>query len=161
MGGRAEQVDWGAGASMMVRRKLLESIGGMDENFFLYFEETEFCWRAKRAGFPMWYVPRSRVMHIGGQSTKVTERNAARKRLPDYWFESRRRYFLITAGVPRAMLVDLLAMLASVIGWLRLVVQGRRDRLTPHYIADLWRHSVLHRRNRILLAPRTQITLQR
>jgi N-acetylglucosaminyl-diphospho-decaprenol L-rhamnosyltransferase len=148
MSPQVQQIDWGAGASMMIRRTLLDQIGGLDENYFLYFEETEFCWRAKRAGFPMWYVPQSRVVHIGGQSTKVTERNVAPKRLPAYWFESRRRYFMTTNGFPRALLIDLTAMLASVLGSIKLGLQGRQHDIVPHYIADLWRHSVLHRRNR-------------
>ena len=44
-------MDWVSGASMMVRREVFTRIGGLDETFFLYFEETEFCHRAKRAGF--------------------------------------------------------------------------------------------------------------
>jgi N-acetylglucosaminyl-diphospho-decaprenol L-rhamnosyltransferase len=155
---RAEQpVDWGAGASMMIRRELLEAIGGLDENYFLYFEETEFCWRAKRAGFPMWYVPQSRVIHIRGQSTGVTEHSVAPRRLPDYWFESRRRYFLTTRGPLRAMLIDLLALVAHALGSARLTLQGRRDRLVPHYVRDLLRHSVLHRKNRSTSAERTRL----
>lgn len=154
---KAQQIDWGAGASMMVRRTLVDRIGGLDENFFLYFEETEFCWRAKRAGSPMWYVPDSRVIHIGGQSTKVTERNAAPKRLPPYWFESRRRYFMATRGFTYALFIDFIALLANGLGTMKLVLQGRRDRIVPHYLSDLWRHSVLHRRNRVLEPSRTRL----
>ncbi len=127
----AQRVDWGAGASMMIRREVLDRVGGLDENYFLYFEETEFCWRARQAGFPMWYVPKSRVVHIGGQSTKVTERNAAVKRLPDYWFESRRRYFMTTGSLPRALLIDLLAIVSHVLGSVKLRLQGRPDRIVP------------------------------
>ena len=54
------------GASMMIRPSVLARIGGMDENHFLYFEETDFCYRAKQAGFPTWYVSDSRVMHMYG-----------------------------------------------------------------------------------------------
>jgi N-acetylglucosaminyl-diphospho-decaprenol L-rhamnosyltransferase len=144
-----QPIDWGAGASMMVRRSLLDTIDGLDEHYFLYFEETDFCWRAKRAGSSMWYVPASRVVHIGGQSTRVTERNAAPKRLPSYWFESRRRYFLKTGGHPYAVLIDLVAIVATSIGSIKLRLQGRRNLLVPHYIRDLWRHSVVHRSNRM------------
>ena len=66
---------------------------------FFYFEETDFSYRAKQNGFATWYVPESRVMHIAGQSTKVTERNTKPKRLPAYWFESRRRFFAATYGL--------------------------------------------------------------
>jgi N-acetylglucosaminyl-diphospho-decaprenol L-rhamnosyltransferase len=162
MGSEAQQVDWGAGASMMVRRAVLDQIGGLDENYFLFFEETEFCWRAKRAGYSMWYVPKSRVMHIAGQSTKVDERNAPPKRLPDYWFESRRRYFLTTRGIVGTLAIDLTAIVANALGLLKLVLQGRRDRAVPHYVADLCRYSVLHRKNRALRPIRAQLhqTLQ-
>ena len=155
MGKSAQQIDWCAGASMMLRRSMLTMIGGMDERFFLYFEETEFCWRARRAGFQTWYVPSSRVIHIAGQSTKLTERDAAPKRLPDYWFESRRRYFQITLGLRRALLTDLLTLAAGALGQIKLTLQGRRHEIVPQYLSGVWRHSVLHPRNRVLADPLT------
>ena len=42
-----QPVDWICGASMMIRPAVLTAIGGMDENYFLYFEETDFCRRAR------------------------------------------------------------------------------------------------------------------
>jgi GT2 family glycosyltransferase len=144
----AQPIDWGPGASMMIRRAVIDAIGGFDENYFLYFEETDFCLRAKRAGFSTWYVPESRVMHIVGQSTKVTERNTTRKRLPAYWFESRRRYFTTAYGVSYAMAVDIVAFIAQGLGALKRLLQRRTSHGTPHYIADLMQHSVLRRRNR-------------
>jgi N-acetylglucosaminyl-diphospho-decaprenol L-rhamnosyltransferase len=143
-----QQIDWGAGASMMIKFQVLEAIGGLDENFFLYYEETEFCWRAKRAGFLMWYVPQSRVIHISGQSTKFKERGAEPKRLPGYWFESRRRYFLLTRGLFRTVGIDVFTIAASALGSLRLIIQGRRDALVPHYLADFWSHSAIRGKNR-------------
>ena len=83
---------------MMIRPLVFDTVGGFDEAYFLYFEETDFCLRAKRVGFPTWYVPESRVMHIQGQSTRVTGLHTRMKRLPPYWFESRRRYFIASYG---------------------------------------------------------------
>lgn len=150
-----QMVDWCSGASMMLRRSMLARTGGMDEEFFLYFEEAEFCWRAGRAGFQTWYVPASRVVHIAGQSTKLTERNAAPKQLPDYWFESRRRYFRLTLGLPQALATDLLTLAGGALGQLKLRLQGRRHEIVPRYLFGVWRHSVLHARNRTLAAPTT------
>jgi len=144
----AQPIDWICGASMMVRSAVFGAIGGLDENYFLYFEETDFCLRAKRAGYSTWYVPGSRVMHILGQSTGVTERNVLPKRLPAYWFESRRRYFTAAHGVYYAMAVDIVALVAHGIGTVKRFGQRRTDRGTPHYLADLLRHSVLHPKNR-------------
>jgi N-acetylglucosaminyl-diphospho-decaprenol L-rhamnosyltransferase len=147
-----QPIDWVAGASMMIRSTVFHSIGGLDEKYFLYFEETDFCFRAKKAGFSTWYVPKSRVMHIAGQSTKVTERNVALKRLPAYWFESRRRYFTVSYGIAYATAVDIVALLANAIGYLKRIAQRRTDRRVPRFVTDLAYHSALWPTNRRLAA---------
>ena len=152
-------IDWVPGASMMIRRAVVDAIGGLDENYFLYFEETDFCLRARKAGFPTWYVPESRVMHIAGQSTKVTERNAVPKRLPAYWFESRRRYFAANHGVGYAMAADVVALLAHALGSLKRAVQRRKNVGIPHFLTDFAQHSVLWPRNRKLAATKRFIPL--
>ena len=143
-----QPIDWICGASMMIRPAVLESIGGMDENYFLYFEETDFCYRAKKAGFATWYVPESRVMHIRGQSTTVTDETKGPRRLPSYWFESRRRYFAITYGIGHAITIDVVAFLACSIGLVKRAALGRTHTATPHFIRDLIRHSGIWPRNR-------------
>jgi N-acetylglucosaminyl-diphospho-decaprenol L-rhamnosyltransferase len=143
-----QPIDWICGASMLIRPAVLASIAGMDENYFLYFEETDFCYRAKRSGFATWYVPESRVMHIGGQSTAVTDLTSGPKRLPSYWFESRRRYFAMTYGIGHAIGIDIVALLACSIGLLKRAAVGRARSATPHFIRDLIRHSVIWPRNR-------------
>jgi N-acetylglucosaminyl-diphospho-decaprenol L-rhamnosyltransferase len=138
-----QPTDWICGASMMIRPAVFEAIGGFDENYFLYFEETDFCYRARRAGYPTWYVPASRVMHIRGQSTKVTDLNLGPKRLPAYWFASRRRYFYVTFGRSRAMAIDVAAVIAQCLGWLKRLMRGRENTGTPHFIRDLLAHTIL------------------
>lgn len=98
--------DWVSGASMMIRREVFEQIGLLDEGYFMYFEETDFCFRAKRASWEVWYVPQSRIIHLVGQSSGVTGVQRAAKRRPRYWFDSRRRYFLHNYGAARKILAD-------------------------------------------------------
>ena len=141
-----QPTDWISGASMMIRPAVFAAIGGLDENYFLYFEETDFCYRARQAGFFTWYVPESRVMHIMEQSTKITDEPLAPKRLPAYWFESRKRYFAVTAGISHAMIIDIVAVLAHSLGLLKRIALRRSG--IPYYIRDLLRHSVLWPRNR-------------
>jgi GT2 family glycosyltransferase len=148
LGFEAVPVDWVSGASMMVRRSVIDEIGGLDEGFFLYFEETEFCYRVKLAGHQVWYVPQSRVMHIAGQSTKVNERSTAPKRLPAYWFDSRRRYFVLTHGTAYASLADLLAAVGCVLGSLKRRLQGRPSTRAPGYVRDLLGKSIVWPSNR-------------
>jgi N-acetylglucosaminyl-diphospho-decaprenol L-rhamnosyltransferase len=152
-----QPIDWVPGASMMVRPAVFDAIGGFDETYFLYFEETDFCLRAKKAGFPTWYVPESRVMHIAGQSTKVTVRNVALKRLPAYWFESRRRYFEVSYGTARAMAVDIVAVLAHAVGHLKRMLQRRPDRGVPYFLRDLAQHSALWPGSRKLVATKQRV----
>jgi N-acetylglucosaminyl-diphospho-decaprenol L-rhamnosyltransferase len=143
-----QPVDWISGASMLIRPTVLAATGGFDENYFLYFEETDFCCRARKAGFPTWYIPESQVMHIGGRSTAVTGPQAGPGRLPPYWFASRRRYFAVTFGPRRAMAIDIVAVLAHSLGFLKRLALGRRRTAVPHYIRDLLRYSVLWPANR-------------
>ena len=144
----AQPVDWISGASMLIRPTVFRAVGCLDENFFLYFEETEFCHRARRAGFSTWYVPESRVMHMIGKSTNVGEKTRFSRPLPAYWFDSRMRYFATTHGVRGGALIDVAASLSSLLGLLKRKLQGRPS--TPNYIRDLLAHSPLLRRNRRL-----------
>jgi hypothetical protein len=151
---QAQPIDWICGASMLIRAAVLEAIGGMDENYFLYFEETDFCYRAKKAGYATWYVPESRVMHIMGQSTTVTDQTKGPRRLPSYWFDSRRRYFAMTYGVGHAVAIDVVAFLACSIGVAKRAALRRTHTATPHFVRDLIRHSVIWPRNRKFAAVR-------
>ncbi|MGB8861774.1 MAG: glycosyltransferase family 2 protein [Ilumatobacteraceae bacterium] len=59
-------VDWGVGAVMLISRACLDQVGEWDESFFLYSEETDYCQRARRAGFRVRYEPSAIVRHEGG-----------------------------------------------------------------------------------------------
>jgi GT2 family glycosyltransferase len=143
MGNTPQPIDWVPGASMMIRRHVFESIGLMDEGYFLYYEETDFCLQAKRAGWPCWYVPQSRIMHISGQSTGVTGKQDTPKRLPQYLFDSRRRYFVKNHGWFYAALADV-AWLSGFILWqVRRRIQRKPDSHPPQMLTDFLRNSVL------------------
>ncbi len=141
-----QRIDWVAGASMLVRGQLVQRLRGFDEGYFLYYEETDLCLRAHRLGFSTWYVPESKVMHIAGQSTGVTVRDASPQRLPAYWFESRRRFYLVNHGVLYAAAADIAAFLGHAIGRVkRALIRGGKPGV-PHVVADLARHSILNPR---------------
>jgi GT2 family glycosyltransferase len=60
-------VDWVTGCSLLVRRRVIEEVGMMDEAFFMYNEETEWCLRAREAGWTIVHVPQARLWHKGVQ----------------------------------------------------------------------------------------------
>jgi N-acetylglucosaminyl-diphospho-decaprenol L-rhamnosyltransferase len=65
-------VDWVIGAAMMIRREAFEQVGGWDEGFFLYIEDTEFCRQCVRAGWEVVYVPRIRLRHVYPRASRTT-----------------------------------------------------------------------------------------
>lgn len=139
----AQPVDWVSGGYVLIRRAVIDQIGLMDEGYFLYFEETDFILRARRAGWTCWHVPESRIVHLVGQSSGVTTRNAAPRRIPAYWFESRRRYFIQNHGRWQAVLADLAAMAGYTLSRLKNLARRTRGTDPPHFIGDLLRHGAL------------------
>ncbi|MHB1133320.1 MAG: glycosyltransferase family 2 protein [Chloroflexota bacterium] len=63
-------IDHPLGACMLLRREALAAVGLLDEGFFIYVEEVDWCWRAKKAGWRILCEPRAVVVHHGAQSTK-------------------------------------------------------------------------------------------
>lgn len=62
-------VDWASGASLMFRRELLDRISGLDEKFFMYCEEVDFCWRANNLGFKTKLICSAEIIHYQGKSS--------------------------------------------------------------------------------------------
>lgn len=67
---RVQEVEVIAGCFMLVRREVLEQVGGMDGDFFMYGEEAEWCFRIRRAGWRNLYLPGPTILHHGAQSAK-------------------------------------------------------------------------------------------
>lgn len=130
------RVDWLAGASLMMRMDMLEEIGLFDERFFLYFEETDLCRRAKDAGYLTVFVRESAVTHIGSASTGMKEW----VRVPDYWFASRRYYFEKTHGRAYARMAALAHVAGGLLHRLRCALSGRKPADPPRFLRSLISH---------------------
>lgn len=141
-----EKVDWVAGASLMLPARVLESVGMMDQAYFLYFEEVDYCLAMQKAGFQCWYVPQSRVVHEVGAATGISDTRIKQPRRPAYWFESRRRYFSKNHGLIGLVLADLGWSLGYTTWLLRKKITDPDDvaRQPPYLLRDFLRHSVLN-----------------
>lgn len=133
-----KRVDWTAGCSLMIRTRLLDEIGLFDERFFLYFEETDLCLRAARAGWPTDYVRASKVVHIGSETTGMKRW----KRTPRYWFDSRRHYFTKNHGRAYAALATGAHVAGGLLWRLRCALTGRDRGDPPHFLRDLVGHAL-------------------
>lgn len=81
------ETDYISGASILIKKQVFEKIGLFDERYFLYYEDTDFCFRTKKAGFKIMYVPTTFVYHKNARSTKVGSP------LQDYYMTRNRMLF--------------------------------------------------------------------
>jgi hypothetical protein len=64
------EVDSVSGCCMMVRRDVIEKVGILDENFIMYGDDLDWCYRIKQAGWKVYYTPHVRITHLGGKSSR-------------------------------------------------------------------------------------------
>lgn len=144
-GGPSRTVDWLSGASLMVRRRVVEQIGLMDEGYFLYYEETDYCRRAWRAGWRCRLVQESVVTHLEGASTGGPSGpdGGPLPRIPRYRFESRRRYFVKHHGRIYAAWTDLCWLAGQVLRPLVRLLKPKTPRRHQRVLRDTLRFGAL------------------
>jgi GT2 family glycosyltransferase len=133
------RVDWVSGASMILRRTMLERIGLLDEEFYNYCDDIDICLQARRAGWETWYVPESRVIHLEGKSTGI---HVVTSRRPAYWYQARHRYFLKNYGALYTALAEAAFITGHALWRLRRRIQRKPDTDPPYMLIDSIRHSV-------------------
>lgn len=129
------EVDWVTGASFMMPRAVLDEVGLMDDGYFLYFEETDLMSRVHAAGYKVWHVAESRVVHLAGQSTGVRSGDAEIRRLSPVWLKSRTRFMRKKYGVAGVMLANVLFLTGDLLYRLKCLLLLRAIQDPPH----LWR----------------------
>lgn len=137
-------VDWVAGCAMMIRTPVFRALGGFDEGYFLYFEETDLCLRAARAGWRTDFVPASRVVHLGSVSTGLNRVT----RMPAYWFDSRLRYFTQAHGRAYAVSATAAHLAGGALWRARIALQRRRPADPPRFLRDMLAHAWANARTR-------------
>lgn len=133
------RAEWVTGSHMMIRGTVFDRIGLFDSGYFLYFEETDFCARAVDAGLEVWHVPASRVVHIGGQSTGLTDRRPQQRR-PRYWFASRARFLIRRHGRAMTHLANLAWLCAAPFGTAIAAIRRRPRQDPPRLWLDFLYH---------------------
>ncbi len=136
------RVGWVAGASMILRRTVLDQIGLLDEGLFTYFDDVDICLRALRAGWETWYVPESRILHLEGVSTGIASHLVKPGRRPAYWYQARRRFFLKNYGALYTAMVDAAFISGYALWRLRRRLMHKPDTDPPKMLIDSIRHSI-------------------
>lgn len=149
---REMDVDVISGCAMLVRRDLLLRIGAFDDEYFIYFEETDLCERIRRAGYRIVYLPEATIVHLGGQTTVKQQE----------WFRiqyerSRRRFFskhrsrLAYGGIVTILVLDtgarwLLGGIATAVTLGQSESVRRKTALARHML--LWQLGLRHQGQR-------------
>jgi N-acetylglucosaminyl-diphospho-decaprenol L-rhamnosyltransferase len=130
--------EWTSFAAVLIRKQVLEQVGLLDEGFFMYFEDVEYCLRARARGWTIRNVPEAEVVHFHGVSSKVEALTAARRRRPAYYYAARRRYFTKTFGAAGLLLANALWTLGRGIAWAREVTGTKRPHAVEGELVDTW-----------------------
>lgn len=95
---QADEIEWASFACILLRGEMVRQIGPMDEGYFLYFEDAEYCLRARRAGWRIAFAPEAVAVHFRGGSGPVKSLSKERRRLPAYYYASRTRFLYQAHG---------------------------------------------------------------
>ncbi len=121
-------VDYVEGACLLVRRAAFDQVGGLDEGYFMFSEEVDWCYAMREKGWQVWYQPEARVIHLGGGSS----RNRRPQREGDLYTSRvrfvRKHYGVMAAWLLKAQIVGFTAIKSMGHGLLRRVSGGRYGR---------------------------------
>lgn len=109
------QVEQPMGACLLVKRKVFEEVGLLSEEFFMYYEDVEFCWRVREQGWKIFFIPEVKILHYGGQSASLVKGSNFYERSKNlvkfmriYYRNSRPRIFLVKLSLGLGTLLRLL-----------------------------------------------------
>lgn len=130
---------WTSFACILLKAEMIERIGLLDEEFFMYFEDVEFSYRAVNAGWKVLNNPKAHVVHLRGGSSPVKSQTKLRKRLPQYFYESRTRYFYLLYGYSGLFLANILWSLGATISFIRSLLSNKyKSKIVAKQWQDNW-----------------------
>ena len=129
---------WSSFACVLIRNEVFDDVGLLDDGFFMYYEDTEFCYRARKSGWNIINEPESQVIHLCGKSSSFNDDVKSKKRPPRYFYESRSRYFFLVYGRSGLLMANVLWLLGRVISK-SIQIMGRSNKSTPErQWLDIW-----------------------
>jgi hypothetical protein len=131
-------IEWVSFASVLIRAETLATVGPLDEGYFLYTDDVDYCWRARRAGWAIVQDRRARIVHFRGASGSVKQNVKARRRQPAYLYASRARFFRKAYGQGGLLAANLLWYAGKAANVLRCLVSDDRPSGAPREWLDIW-----------------------
>lgn len=136
------EVEWTSFAAVLIRKEVIEQIGYMDEGYFMYFEDIDYCRRARSAGWKILHCPDARIVHLRGGSGSVKSDIASRKRPKSYLYASRARYFAKFYGKSGLWLANFLWVAGRGISLGREAIGNKQPHVCDRQFQDIWINSL-------------------
>lgn len=131
-------VEWASFACILLRGDMVRALGPMDEGYFLYFEDAEYCLRAHRAGWGVALAPEAVMVHYRGGSGPVKAQARALKRLPAYYYSSRTRFLYQAHGWAGLLAANLAWHLGRIVAGVKRLAGGAPHLVSDHEARDIW-----------------------
>jgi N-acetylglucosaminyl-diphospho-decaprenol L-rhamnosyltransferase len=132
------QIEWASFACILLNGDMVRALKPMDEGYFLYFEDAEYCLRARRAGWGIIRAPKAVAVHFRGGSGPVKTLAKQRKRLPAYYYSSRTRFLYQAHGRLGLFMSNIAWTLGRSIAALRRLGGRPSDNLREGEGRDIW-----------------------
>jgi N-acetylglucosaminyl-diphospho-decaprenol L-rhamnosyltransferase len=124
--------DWVSGACLMVRMAAISNVGVLDETYFMYSEETDWCYRMHKAGWSVYYQPAAKVIHWNGQSSKRVPERRRSLVYRSKWLFMRKHHSALAAGIFRAALLTVSA--AKLLVWAARTARPSQRELAAQHV---------------------------
>lgn len=126
--------DWLSFACVLIRGKVFNNTGLLDEKYFMYREDNDYCKRARLSNWQLKYVPEASIVHLNQGLS-----NTIKKRMPNFYYYSRSRYFLKFYGRSGLLLANIAWTLGRVVSFIREVFTRKKTNIHPMTIIDIWK----------------------
>jgi N-acetylglucosaminyl-diphospho-decaprenol L-rhamnosyltransferase len=131
-------VDWVGFACVLIRRAVIEQIGLLDDGYFMYFEDADYCRRARAGGWQVVHAPQLRVVHFQGSSSGINPQYIDLRRRPRYYYAARARYYRNHCGQLGLVAANLLWNAGRVVSWLHEAAGNKRPHARQLQWRDIW-----------------------
>ncbi|MCO6045351.1 glycosyltransferase family 2 protein [Aeoliella sp. ICT_H6.2] len=133
--------EWVSFACALIRREVFQKCGLLDEGYYLYYDDADYCRLTRQAGWDVLYYPLARVVHLRGRSNPAKSLAAEKRRRPRYWYISRARYYAKFNGRGHLWLANTMWWGGRLISLARELVGNRARSVCDKEGRDIWIHA--------------------
>ncbi|MFO0693786.1 MAG: glycosyltransferase family 2 protein [Polyangiales bacterium] len=135
---RPIEPDWVGFACVLVPKHVVQKVGMLDEGFFMYFEDIDYCRRVREAGYSILVLPHLEVVHLQGASSRISAQGTRQKRAPRYFYESRARYYAKYYGTHGLWMANGFWYAGRCLSWVREYLGNRSPHDRENEAVDIW-----------------------